>query len=198
MPDYPDADKGKCRSCGFLSKHACRVTGLPSPRFYEMEHAEREEPPAMRSHSPFPIGLPHVTEPMCFLNKINLAAVMVQQGDDALVAAILADQKCGGWYPYMPGLSTQEHYDKLTMQQLELDRQKFEERLAKRDEEVHTALVKAEQNFQLERDRIQQPTQKLMKRLTVLAVLLGILQVAVGLSPDSLMVKGILKIWHYI
>jgi hypothetical protein len=56
---------------------------------------------------------------MCFLGKINLMAVLQEQGDARLVAEILADRKCDGWYPYMPGLSPIEHYQDKQMRDYE-------------------------------------------------------------------------------
>jgi hypothetical protein len=68
---YPEADRGKCRSCGFLSKHGTKPYGIPLPRFYEAEHSERITVSAFFRHS---IGYREWvdSEPMCFLGKINL------------------------------------------------------------------------------------------------------------------------------
>jgi hypothetical protein len=112
--EYPEADQGKCRSCGFLSKHARIPIALPSPRFFEMEHSEREKPDWIRQHV-VDSGILADTEPMCFLGKINLAQILLVEGDAKLVEAIKADRKCDGWYPYMPGLSPQEHYETMNL-----------------------------------------------------------------------------------
>ena len=113
--EYPKADMGKCRSCGFLSKHARSAAGLPSPRFYEVEHPERTHPDSMRMHT-VGYGMRADTEPMCFLGKVNLMEILQFKGDAKLVEAIMADRKCDGWYPYMPGLGPIEHYDQMNWQ----------------------------------------------------------------------------------
>src|ERR1043165_1283656 len=69
--EYPEADQGKCRSCGFLSKHGTKPYGIPLPRFYEVEHSERITVGAFFRHA---IGYRAWvdSEPMCFLGKISL------------------------------------------------------------------------------------------------------------------------------
>jgi hypothetical protein len=126
--EYPEADRGRCRSCGFLSKHARQASGLPSPRFYEVEHSERESPPSFLSHMVTTYGLPAVTEPMCFMDATNLMAVLENEGDAKLVEAILSDRQCNSWQPYMPGRNPMEHYEEFAMLRLEADRRAYEER----------------------------------------------------------------------
>lgn len=126
--EYDEANKGKCRYCGFLSKHARSATGLPSPRFYEVEHSERLNVPAIFYHTAG-YGLRAETEPMCFLGKINLAYTAEQKGVDKLSEAINADRKCDGWYPYMPGLSPIDHYQDRQMRDYE--RKMEDERIAR-------------------------------------------------------------------
>jgi hypothetical protein len=77
-----------------------------------MEHAERAHPDAMRMHT-VSYGVRADTEPMCFMGKINLMSVLQFKGDARLMEEIMADRKCDGWYPYMPGLSPKEHYEEL-------------------------------------------------------------------------------------
>src|SRR6185436_2368184 len=119
---YPEADQGKCRSCGFLSKHATE-TYVPTPRFYEAEHSERLSADRFLRH----VG--SSTEPMCFLGKINLAEILIQQGHARFLVEINTDRKCDGWYPYMPGLSPIEHYQDKQMRDYE--RRMEDERIAR-------------------------------------------------------------------
>ena len=115
---YPEADQGKCRSCGFLSKHA-KKPSVPAPRFYEAEHSERITVNAFIRHS---IGYREwvETEPMCFVGEINLVqlsnADTQEETEDRLEAEINRDRKCPRWYAYMPGLSPIEHYDQMNWQ----------------------------------------------------------------------------------
>src|ERR1051326_3583020 len=113
--EYPDADQGKCRSCGFLSKHAKTASDAPAPRFYEVEHSERESVDSFVVYNGGP-SMRIKTEPMCFLGKINLMEILQTQGNERFVQAVLADRKCDGWYPYMPGLSPIEHYEQMNWQ----------------------------------------------------------------------------------
>jgi len=123
---YEDAAKGRCRSCGFLSKHGRDTVNFPSPRFYEVEHSERVYGRFTRHVVSY--GMVADTEPMCFMGKINLMAILQNEGDAKLLEAITADRKCEAWYPYMPGLSPKEHYEQLIMQRLEADRRSYEQR----------------------------------------------------------------------
>jgi hypothetical protein len=129
---YPEADQGKCRSCGFLSKHAAKPFGLPSPRFYEAEHSERITVGAFYRHA---IGYREKieTEPMCFLGKINLVEIIIAdeqpERERKLENEILNDRDCDGWYPYMPGLGPLEHYQDRQMRDYE--RKMEDERIAR-------------------------------------------------------------------
>lgn len=125
---YPEADQGRCRSCGFLSKHAISPAGLPSPRFYEAEHRERIALYRLSRHTVGP-SMSAETEPMCFLGKINLAATLENEGEEKLGEAINMDRECEDWYPYMPGLSPIEHYQDRQMRDYE--RKMEDERIAR-------------------------------------------------------------------
>ncbi|MDX6405954.1 MAG: hypothetical protein QOH70_3409 [Blastocatellia bacterium] len=114
---YKDGNEGKCRYCGFLSKHGTQTAGIPSPRFYEVEHSERIAG-SFFTHTASN-GLATNSEPMCFLDKINFMQIELHQGRQKLLEAINSDPKCGEWYPYMPGLSPQEHYDMRSREQFE-------------------------------------------------------------------------------
>src|SRR5690242_1687709 len=102
--EYEEAAQGRCRWCGFLSKHARNAVGLPAPRFYEIEHAERMSADGFRRY------MAAETEPMCFVGAINLQEILQYKGDQKFLDAVNADRKCPAWYPYMPGLSPIEHY----------------------------------------------------------------------------------------
>lgn len=192
----------KCVDCGFLAKHALS-SRAPTPRFYEIDKAERDSPAEFFRHTPSPwLGLLD-TELVCFMRKADfMAECDSEHGDgsrDALaLLAVKRDRECDSFYVHIPGFNPMEHEEVYQMQRLEQDRREFEERLAQRDVDVHTALVKAQQAFQLERERAQEPTANLMKRLTWLAVALAAVQVAIGLTPESLIVKAILKLWRLI
>lgn len=174
--EYEDTARGRCRTCGFLSKHARTASGLPSPRFYEVEHAERRSPESFRHHT-VGYAMRADTEPMCFLGKINLMAILQNEGDAKLSEAITADRKCDSWYPYMPGLSPKEHYEEYQRQRLEQDRREFERRLS------DMGLEAQRNNAQIVSDlrEIARKGEQSSKRIAVLVILLAVAQVIVGI-----------------
>ena len=197
--EYPDSDKGRCRSCGFLSKHSQSVSGLPSPRFYEMEHVERTDPGLMRIHT-VGYGIRADTEPMCFLGKINLEEVLQTKGTAKLVEAIMADRKCDGWYPYMPGLSPREHYEEYQMQRLESDRRAFETRLAEisqKAEESSLTIAKDSQAIVSDLKAIAEKNDKFSRRVTFWIIVLAALQAA-GTILALPSVSWVQRLWHYL
>lgn len=203
------AEKVKCRDCGFLAKHGLS-SRAPTPRFYEIDTEDRSRPAEFFRHTPEGFLGSIETHLVCFLHKADLMAESVLDaavgGDEAVggateagaLYAIAQDRECEWFSPHIPGFSPMEHAEVYRMQRLEQDRREFEERLARHDEDVHTALVKTQQSFQLERERAQQPTTNLMKRLTWLAVGLAAVQVLIGLTPESLIVKAIIRLWRLI
>jgi hypothetical protein len=114
---YSDGNEGKCRYCGFLSKHGTETVGFSSPRFHEVEHSERITG-AFFNHTTS-TGLVTKSEPACFLDKISFMQIEVHQGREKLLEAVNSDPKCGAWYAYMPGLSPQEHYDMRSREQFD-------------------------------------------------------------------------------
>jgi hypothetical protein len=198
-------EKVKCRNCGFLAKHGLS-SRAPTPRFYEIDTEDRARPAEFFRHTPDAFLGAIDTHLVCFLRKADLMAesVIGEAGgatEAGALYAIAQDRECDSFYPHIAGFSPMEHDEIYRMQRLEQDRREFEERLATRDAEVHTALVQTQQAFQLEREKSKEPTDKLMKRLTLLAVILGGGQVAIGamaLTSDSLLVKAAVKLWRLI
>jgi len=125
---YSDGNEGKCRYCGFLSKHGTDTVNFPSPRFYEVEHSERIYGKFTRHV--VSQGMVADTEPMCFMEKINLTEIDQTQGRAKLLEEINADRHCESWWPYRPGRSPNQHYEELQMQRLEQDRRAHEVKLA--------------------------------------------------------------------
>jgi hypothetical protein len=174
--EYEEAAKGRCRFCGFLSKHASSASGVPSPRFYEVEHAERTSAESFRHHTVGYAMRPD-TEPMCFMGKINLMAILQNEGSAKFSEAITADRKCDAWYPYMPGLSPKEHYEEYQMQRLEQDRREFELRLSDMGLEAqrNNAMIASDLR------EIAKKSERSSKRIAVVVIVLAMAQVIVGL-----------------
>jgi hypothetical protein len=201
--EYPEADQGKCRSCGFLSKHGTKPFGIPLPRFYEAEHSERITVGTFFRHA---IGYRQWvdTEPMCFLGKINLmqlvAADTQPEIEGKLESEILADRKCEGWYPYMPGLSPREHYEEYQMQRLENDRRAFETRLAEisqKAEESSLTIAKDSQAIVSDLKAIAEKNDKFSRRVTFWIIVLAALQAA-GTILALPSVSWVQRLWHYL
>jgi hypothetical protein len=191
--EYEEAAQGRCRFCGFLSKHARQSAGWPAPRFYEIEHAERMSADGFRRY------MAADTEPMCFMGKINLMHILQNEGDAALLEAVNTDRKCDAWYPYMPGLSPKEHYEEFQMQRLENDRRAFELRLS----EISQAAQ--EQSLEIAADSkkivsdlkmIAEKNDRFSRRVTVWVIILAALQ-ALGAILGLPSVPWVQRLWHY-
>ena len=167
--EYPEADRGRCRSCGFLSKHARQASGLPSPRFYEVEHSERESAPAFLSHM-VSYGLPAVTKPMCFMDAANLMAVLENEGDAKLVEAILSDRQCDSWHSYMPGRNPMEHYEEFAMLRLEADRRAYEQRTEESRRRYEKEMSEA---AEADRRRFDAANQERNRALIIASIIVG-------------------------
>lgn len=193
---YSDGNEGKCRYCGFLSKHARRPEGLPAPRFYEMEHSERIEG-NFDNHAVVFQKMAD-TEPMCFLEIINFEKINQTQGRAKLLEEINADRQCESWYPYIPGLSPKDHYEEYQMQHLELERREFEARLhdmSLRAQEAGALIAEKNATVQQKNVEIAEASRQLVselkdiakhndrfsKRMTWLVIGLALIQIIVGL-----------------
>lgn len=195
-PEYPEADQGRCRSCGFLSKHGTRTAGIPSPRFYEVEHSERIEG-SFFTHTPA-AHMGTESEPMCFRQKINLMEIEEQQGRAKLLEAVNADRRCDSWYPYTPGLGPIEHYEEYQVQELERHRRDLQVKLSEMELAVqrhgaevteknaiilkeHAEIAEASKQLVGELKDVAVRSDRTSRRATWLVVLLAIAQVIVGL-----------------
>jgi hypothetical protein len=90
-----------------------------------------------------------------------------------------------------------EHFLWYQEQQRERDRRAFEERLSQRAEELHKSLAMRDEELQTQRDQAATSTNRLMTRLTVLALLLAAAQV-LTLTRDSLIAKAAVWVWHLL
>jgi len=194
--EYDEAAQGRCRFCGFLSKHGSDTVNFPSPRFYEVEHSERIYGRFTRHVISY--GMVADTEPMCFVGKINLMAILGSEGQAKLLEAINADRKCEAWFPYMPGLSPKEHYEEFNLQRLEADRRDFDLRLSEmnrkaqedslRVAEASKAVVSDLKDIALANDRFT-------RRVTALVILLAVLQ-TVGTVLALPSIPWVQRLWH--
>jgi len=196
--EYEDAAKGRCRFCGFLSKHGTDTVNFPSPRFYEVEHSERGY--GRFTRHVVSQGMVADTEPMCFMGKINLMAILQNEGNAKLLEAITADRKCQAWYPYMPGLSPKEHYEEYQVQRLEDNRRALDIQLAKMNQEIlerSASIATESQKTVADLRAIAQANDRFSRRITFWVILLGALQ-TLGMLMTLPSVNWVRRFWQYL
>lgn len=213
MPEHPTADRGKCITCGFLSKHPrAGISGLPAPRYYEIERQERiGNHEQMFTYQPDLANIRRIkTGLACFIDQADLMAGV--PGDDANTmeayqitrdagAEVIAlDRHCNGWYPYKPGFSPREHYDRLEMQRLELDRRAFETKLFEMGQQAQQTSIQIAQDSKAivgDLKVIAEKNDTFSRRVTVWVILLAVLQV-IGALVALPSISWVQRLWHYI
>lgn len=219
--EYAEEEKGRCRSCGFLSKHPIeQYAGLPTPRFYEAEPHERtaKEYSRLFSHRPDMAARGVVqTEIACFVHKADLMENIrdfpfnTLEGQQARLPMALevigVDRHCPAWYPYNPGFSPREHYEQLEMQRLEDDRRAFEMKLFELGQKAQeNSLRVAEDSKRIvhdlkeiarSNDDFVRSSERSTRRVTILVIVLAVAQTIGALLalPSVLWVQ---RLWHYL
>jgi hypothetical protein len=199
--DYPETDKGKCGTCGFLSKQSRGGFGSPSPTYFEITVEERRNTPLFFTRWELS-GRSISTDLACFRGIADLQSEYsreVDEGERKTKATLVLkrDRKCEGWYPYKTGFDPMEHFLWYQEQEREKDRRAFEERLSQRAEELHKSLALRDEELQTQRDQAATSTNKLMARLTMLALIFAAAQV-LTLTRDSLIAKAAVWAWHLL
>jgi hypothetical protein len=199
MPiEYSETERGRCVSCGFLSKHPkTSYGGLPAERYYEIEPFER----ISGNHTQIFRYMPDLasrqvlqTELVCFVNEADLMVGIPGDEEDTdeirqvrrdlAIAAIDFDRHCSAWYPYRPGFGPRGHYQQRQRQVLEDDRRAFETRLADMSLKAQAqSETIARESKQLVADLkvIAEQSDKFSKRITFFVILLAVVQIIVGL-----------------
>ena len=125
-------DKGKCVSCGFLTKFDVYLSG-PPPHFYEM-------PPSHRATGNIEVvrlesGREIRVLPRCYMDYADIWKEIdtLQRSGTTLPSATMqvfqADRKCPKWHPYRSGFSPMQHREEIMQTELDLKRQEFELKL---------------------------------------------------------------------
>lgn len=196
--DYPEAEKGKCQTCGLLAKNPTpKYAALPTLGYYEIDPYTR----AQGSHSHLFKVRPDLagrqiceTDVVCFINVADLMDGVRDIPDDGrletaeqrrtlILAAIAADRHCASWYPHTPGFSPRGHYQQLQMQRLEDDRRAFEMKLfelGQKAEENSLRVAQDSKELVAELREIAKKSDKSSRRIAWLVILLAIAQVIVG------------------
>lgn len=217
--EYSEAEKGRCRSCGFLSKHST-YRRSPAPRFYEIERRERET----INHEElfrYPIDvaarvLEVYVEIVCFVHAADLNAPLREIGpiqdqnwpERVRIAREIIDfdRRCPAWYPYDPGFSPREHYEKYRMQRLEHDRREFEMRLFEMGQDAQRMGIKVAEDSKAivsdlkeiarSNDDFVRSSERSTRRITILVVLLAVAQ-TVGTLLTLPSVPWVQRLWRY-
>ena len=129
--DKQESD-GRCASCGFLSQFDAHLDG-PPPHLYEYPSRDREQggPTVVRLAKDRLI----YTFPRCYRNCLDIfqeISMLEKDGTSSVLATLEVlkeDRQCQKWHPYTPGFSPQEHLEDIRMQELELARRKFEDKM---------------------------------------------------------------------
>lgn len=124
----------KCADCGFLAKY-CPGNQIPTPNYFEMDTLARETGKAFQ-HPAHSAGGLAPSYPVCFRRVAEFEdtfkgfKVESQQDPNKLFELLQQERSCSLWWEYSPGLDPKEHLQDLRMNQLELDRQKFQKQMA--------------------------------------------------------------------
>jgi hypothetical protein len=226
MSQNPDPDRGKCKSCGFLAKRTHSGFGHPPSADYEATPDERRLTVHFFTRWE-ENGRQRTVDFACFRHMANLAAEYRRDSEsDRTTAAMVAIEKernCKGWYPYKPGFSPTRHYEWYQEERREERKEEFEKwmengrrvaeeqhtqrmlalhtELSEREVKLHTTLAESQRQFVLEREKLQEPTSRLMKRLTFVGIALAIVQVVAAiaaLTKDSFLSRFAIWLWHRI
>jgi hypothetical protein len=217
--EYAEEEKGRCRSCGFLSKHST-YRKSPAPRFYEIEQYERQtESHELLFRYPVDVAarvLEVYVEVVCFVQAADLNEPLreigpVQEGnwpERVRIAKeiINFDRHCPAWYPYDPGFSPREHYEVYQMQRLESDRRAFETRLFEMGQKAQENSLKvAEDSRRIvhdlkeiarSNDDFVRSNERSTKRVTILVIVLAVIQ-TIGTVLALTGIGWMPRLWHH-
>jgi len=204
--EYPAAQRGKCQTCGFLSKHT--TTSIPGPRYFEVEAEERQRGEVFYQSLALYGSHNTGTMPECVKGVAQLwhetRGVMddteqeLRTKQDAAIVVFCKERACEDWYPYQPGQDPIEHLRKYEMSRLEQDRQAFELKLFELEQGIHqdSKLILADSrqlaldSKQIAQDNTQlvakiksiaEQSDRFSRRITWLVIFLGVVQAASAL-----------------
>ena len=117
--DYPDSEKGRCRSCGFLSRLR-RGRPFSSQRYYEASEEDRKEGELYSQQNT-------EAEIACYRRTYPLNREVGQEFrppsgplslEDAILTVIGKDRKCPTWVAYTPDFGPKEHLEEWRVQEV--------------------------------------------------------------------------------
>jgi len=176
--------EGRCISCGFL----CKRTDLSTSTIFEASVEDRKYF-NFNSHP----ESPRQTRICCFVAGQDLFEEFTQlkkyygnSRDSSQIHGeiVTKDIKCPKWFSYKSFMSPKEHFERLTMMQLERDRRAFEQKMENDKKQFELELFKINQTVQEDSKKIQEAnkiiveqSERFNKRITWLVVFLAILSV---------------------
>jgi hypothetical protein len=117
----PDS-KGKCGSCGFLSR---KIGDSPNIVYLEMEWSirtgiQRLFKTETETKPSFPACFLHIIEPMekIGMRATELTLVEKKPTSSSMQDVLWEDRKCPYWFSYAPGLSPERHLERYEMYRL--------------------------------------------------------------------------------
>ena len=169
-PEYPADEKGRCWTCGYLSKHRARHNDFFPVSFDEREACSND---LFRQRLDGSSGFYDVdTQLECFVRAYpigyEIACISpVQSLRLGAVRVILHhDRKCPDWRAYTPGFSPKEHREDYNVEQLETLKQRFAEERARDSRKANQRLRRYER-------RTQRYVQRSNIRWVIIAILVG-------------------------
>lgn len=200
--------RGKCISCGFLAKRTLGGFGHPPPTDYEATRPERRN--TAYYFVRWENNMQRTVEFACFRDLADLSYQFRHEPDQVMRTTLIMnaledDRQCTAWYPYKPGFSPARHFEWYQEEErerrreefekwMENGRQDFEQHLSKRQEDFETALATRNETLQKQRDSAAEISERVMKRLTVAALILAGAQV-LTLTSDSFLARIVIWLW---
>ena len=139
----------KCITCGFLCKH---VSGsyVPTPKFFEMDADDRRTGRVFQ-HTIDTLRGPGYAHPACFrmVDSVRAELEPIANKTDRFLEIATRERKCGKWALYEAGFSPMYHLQDLRMNELELNRQKFEVKMQDDNKAFMNELHSSNRNLQI-------------------------------------------------
>lgn len=108
-------DKGKCQSCGYLSKQSAQpLPGSPNTSYFPVSARERHTQIELQNIRDYVLGeVPTILACIKDIEPLEAEVrVELNNGSDkesAIMAVVAKDRRCRDWTEYIPGIEPQEH-----------------------------------------------------------------------------------------
>jgi hypothetical protein len=186
-------DEGRCINCGFLGRRIVHpdmaAKKVIVPAYYECDEQQRQSGKVWSQVQDLLVENASA-EPFCFLQMADIREEIKslcqndnQTNFDAAKEVFARERDCKSWYPYNPGLSPKDHFDRMSMELLERARKEFELRLEKDRKDFDLKLFNMGQE-------IQQHNQSVTNRFTIYMICLTLIQVWLAMGDGRNLVQA--------